>query len=132
MVVIKLLTIAVFVVVAVGHVNPALWSPFMPFGWFSHTADGGTVGVLAGASLVFFAYVGFDAVSTAVEEAKNPEKDIPKGILGSLIFCTLIYILVSGLLTGIVPYTELTSHPPSRMLCKRSASTGLQASLPAA
>lgn len=112
MVFIKLLTIAVFVSVAVFHINPANWSPFMPFGWFSVEENGHTVGVLAAASLVFFAYVGFDAVSTAVEEAKDPQKDVPIGILASLAFCTVIYIVVSGLLTGIVPYPELNVSSP--------------------
>jgi len=70
------------------------------------------VGVLAGASIVFFAYVGFDAVSTAAEEAHDPRRDLPVGIIGSLAFCTIIYILVSGLLTGIVPYTELNVSSP--------------------
>lgn len=112
MVFVKLLTIAIFVAVAVFHVNPDNWSPFAPFGWFSHNEMGKPIGILAGASVVFFAYVGFDAVSTAVEEAKNPQKDVPIGILASLVFCTLIYILVSGLLTLIVPYTELNVSSP--------------------
>ncbi len=112
MVFVKLLTIAVFIAVAVFHVEPANWSPFIPFGWFDHGADGKPVGILAGASLVFFAYVGFDAVSTAVEEAREPKRDIPIGILGSLVFCTLIYIVVSGLLTGILPYPELNVPSP--------------------
>lgn len=112
MVFIKLLTIFVFVAVAATRVDPSLWHPFMPFGWFD-TVDGGkTVGVLAGASVVFFAYVGFDAVSTSVEEAKNPQKDVPFGILASLVFCTVIYIIVSGLLTGVVPYTDLKVSSP--------------------
>ncbi len=112
MVFVKLLTIAVFVGVAVFHVNPANWTPFIPFGWFDTTESGHTIGVLAAASLVFFAYVGFDAVSTAVEESKNPQRDIPIGIIGSLVFCTVIYIVVSGLLTGIVPYTDLNVPSP--------------------
>jgi APA family basic amino acid/polyamine antiporter len=112
MVFIKLLTIAVFIGVAVFHINPENWSPFMPFGWFDHTESGKPIGILAGASLVFFAYVGFDAVSTAVEEAKDPRRDVPIGILGSLIFCTVIYIIVSGLLTGIVKYDQLDVPSP--------------------
>ncbi len=112
MVFVKILTIAVFIGVAVFHINPDNWSPFLPFGWFDHTAEGKTIGVLAAASLVFFAYVGFDAVSTAVEETRDPQKDVPKGILYSLIFCTLIYIVVSGLLTGILPYPELNVSSP--------------------
>jgi len=112
MVFIKLLAIIIFVGVAVFNVNPANWHPFMPYGWFTTLENGKTVGVLAGASLVFFAYVGFDAVSTAVEEAKDPQKDIPIGIIGSLAFCTVIYIIVAGLLTGIVPYTKLGVASP--------------------
>ncbi len=112
MVFIKLLTIVFFIVVASFHVNPDNWSPFVPFGWFSHDADGNPIGVLAGASLVFFAYVGFDAVSTAVEESKNPQRDVPIGLIGSLVFCTVIYIIVSGLLTGILPYPQLNVSFP--------------------
>ncbi len=118
MVFIKLLTIGVFVFVA-GRVvfndiesAKALWTPFMPFGWFGTGEDGKHFGILAGASLVFFAYVGFDAVSTAVEEARNPQKDVPIGILASLIFCTIIYIVVSGLLTGVVKYDTLNTSSP--------------------
>jgi APA family basic amino acid/polyamine antiporter len=112
MVFVKLLTITVFFVVGIFHVNPANWDPFMPFGWFQKLPDGKTVGVLAGASLVFFAYVGFDAVSTAVEESKDPERTVPIGILVSLVFCTLVYIAVSAVLTGIVPYAELNVSSP--------------------
>ncbi|MDA8164034.1 MAG: amino acid permease [Desulfobacteraceae bacterium] len=112
MVFVKLVTITVFVAIAAFHVNPANWHPFMPFGWFGHTPEGKPVGVLAGAAIVFFAYIGFDAVSTAAEEARNPQRDIPIGIIGSLIFCTFIYILVAGLLTGIVPYTALDVPSP--------------------
>ncbi|MBI4667086.1 MAG: amino acid permease [Nitrospinae bacterium] len=112
MVVVKLATIFVFIVVAAFNVNPANWDPFMPFGWSGTSPEGKPVGVFAGASIVFFAYVGFDAVSTAVEEAKNPRRDVPIGIIGSLVFCTVIYIVVSGLLTGIVPYTELNVASP--------------------
>ncbi|MCX5865157.1 MAG: amino acid permease [Deltaproteobacteria bacterium] len=112
MVFVKLLTISVFIGVAIFHVNPENWSPFMPFGWSGTSPEGKPVGVLAGAAMVFFAYVGFDAVSTAAEEAKNPQRDVPFGILFSLIFCTAIYIVVAGLLTGIVPYTELNVPSP--------------------
>ena len=112
MVCVKLGTIAIFLAVAIFNIHPANWSPFAPFGWFQHTADGRPVGILAGASLVFFAYVGFDAVSTAVEEAHDPQRDVPKGLLAALIFCTIIYIVVSGVLTGIVSYTELNVSSP--------------------
>lgn len=109
---IKLLTITVFIGVAVFHVNPALWDPFMPFGFSGTGADGKPTGVLAGAALVFFAYIGFDAVSTAAEEAKDPQRGVPTGIIASLVLCTLIYIVVSGLLTGIVSYKELNVPSP--------------------
>jgi basic amino acid/polyamine antiporter, APA family len=112
MVFIKILVIVVFIAVGVSHVNSDNWIPFMPYGWFSSVEGGNPVGILAGASVVFFAYVGFDAVSTATEEAKNPQRDIPLGILFSLIFCTLIYIVVSGVLTGIVSYKELNVASP--------------------
>ncbi len=111
-VVIKLSTIAIFIALSIGHLNTDNWQPFMPFGWFSTMEDGKNIGILAGASLVFFAYFGFDAVSTAAEEAKNPQRDLPIGLLASLIFCTIIYIIVSGLLTGVVHYTELNVASP--------------------
>lgn len=111
-VLVKVITIVIFIALASLHVQPEYWHPFMPFGWFDTLADGKTVGVLAGASLVFFAYLGFDAVSTAAEEAKNPQRDLPIGLIASLAFCTAVYILVSGLLTGIVPYQELNVSSP--------------------
>ncbi len=112
MVAVKLVTISIFIGIAVFNVHPENWQPFMPFGWFQTLPGGQTTGVLAGASLVFFAYVGFDAVSTAAEEAKDPQKDLPFGIVSSLVFCTLIYIIVSGLLTGVVNYKELNVSSP--------------------
>ncbi|MES2675297.1 MAG: amino acid permease [Pseudomonadota bacterium] len=112
MVFIKLLAIVIFLSVALFHINPENWTPFAPFGWFSYNEAGKPIGILAGASVVFFAYVGFDAVSTATEEANKPQRDIPIGILSSLIFCTIIYIVVSGVLTGIVSYKELNVASP--------------------
>ncbi len=99
----KLLIVAFFIIIGVGHVNPANWHPFAPFG-FS--------GIIQGAGLVFFAYIGFDAVSTSAEEAKNPERDLPRGIIGSLIVCTILYIIVSAILTGILPYAQLNVPSP--------------------
>ncbi len=112
MVAVKVSAILIFIVLALFNVNPANWSPFMPYGWFETLPSGKTVGVLAGASIVFFAYVGFDAVSTAAEEAINPQRDLPKGIINSLLFCTIIYIIVAALLTGVVPYQELNVSSP--------------------
>ncbi|RYZ95973.1 MAG: amino acid permease [Moraxellaceae bacterium] len=112
MVFVKLLAIVIFLSVGIFHINPENWSPFVPFGWLSYTEAGKPIGILAGASVVFFAYVGFDAVSTATAEANKPQRDIPIGILASLIFCTVIYIVVSGVLTGMVSYKELNVSSP--------------------
>jgi len=103
MVFIKLITIAVFIGIALFNVNPSNWQPFIPFGW---------LGVVEGAALIFFSYIGFDAISTAAEETRDPQRDLPRGILGSLVVCTLIYMLVGGLLTGIAPYTSLNVNSP--------------------
>lgn len=99
----KLLIVAFFIVVGVGHINPANWHPFAPFG---------VSGILQGAGLVFFAYIGFDAVSTSAEEAKNPARDLPRGIIGSLAVCTVLYIIVAGILTGILKYDKLNVPSP--------------------
>lgn len=100
---IKLAAIALFIAVAATEVQPHNWTPFMPFGWS---------GIMEGAALVFFAFIGFDAVSTAGEEAKNPQKDLSLGIIGSLGICTALYIAVAGLLTGIASYTTLNTQSP--------------------
>lgn len=108
MVAIKLLVIVLFIAIASTEIQVANWQPFLPFGWS---------GVIKGASLIFFAYIGFDAVSTAAEEAINPQRDLPIGIIGSLLICTTIYITVAGLLTGIAHYSSLdVSSPVSRSL----------------
>ncbi|HTW83216.1 MAG TPA: amino acid permease [Candidatus Sulfotelmatobacter sp.] len=99
----KLLVVAFFIVIGIGHVNPANWHPFAPFGFD---------GIINGAGLVFFAYIGFDAVSTSAEEVRNPARDLPRGIIGSLVICTILYIIVSGILTGILPYTQLNVPSP--------------------
>jgi APA family basic amino acid/polyamine antiporter len=100
---VKLAIVAFFIVVGGAHVNPANWHPFAPFGGW---------GVISGASIVFFAYIGFDAVSTSAEEVKNPARDLPLGILLSLVVCTVLYIIVSGVLTGVLPYTRLNVPSP--------------------
>ncbi len=103
MVLVKLSVIVIFIAIASTEVRAENWSSFMPFGWS---------GVMQGASLIFFAYVGFDAVSTAAEEAINPQRDLPLGIIGSLLICTVIYITVAGLLTAIAHYTTLNVASP--------------------
>ncbi len=115
----------VFFVIGVGafYVNPANWKPFAPFGLsglsiFGHTIlghagpGGKPQGMLAGAALVFFAYIGFDSISTHAEEAKNPSRDVPIGILTSLVLCTTLYIAVAGILTGMVPYHQINIDAP--------------------
>src|ERR1051326_7462173 len=89
-----------------------LMHPFMPYGWFRYQPDGKTVGVLAAASLLFFAYRGFQNVAIAVEEANNPQRDMPIAIIGSLGVCTVLYLAVSGLLTAIAPYDVLNVSSP--------------------
>lgn len=103
MVVIKVAVVLIFIAVGIWYVKPANWTPFMPFGFN---------GVMTGAATIFFAYLGFDAVSTAAEEVKNPKKDLPIGIIASLAICTVLYIVVSAILTGIVPYSQLNVAAP--------------------
>ncbi|PYT76953.1 MAG: amino acid permease [Acidobacteria bacterium] len=115
-VILKVAVVCLFIALATRFLSshdwkPNFWHPFIPantgvrgeFGWS---------GILRGAGVVFFAYIGFDAVATAAQEAKNPKKDMPLGILGSLVICTVLYILVSGLLTHLVPYTQLNVPDP--------------------
>ena len=103
MVFVKLGTVLVFILVGISHVTPANWHPFMPFGF---------KGVMAGAAIVFFAYIGFDAISTAAEETKNPQRNMPIGIILSLGICTVLYIVVATILTGMVSYKELNTPAP--------------------
>ncbi|HEX4008126.1 MAG TPA: amino acid permease [Acidobacteriaceae bacterium] len=98
---------------AFGHWSHMManWHPFIPKN-LGHFGEYGWSGIMRGASVVFFAYIGFDAVSTAAQESKNPQKDLPFGILGSLIICTILYIIVAGLLTGLKPYSTLNTAAP--------------------
>ena len=105
-VIIKVSVLLLFIAVGVGHVDPANWHPFVP----PNTGEFGTFGwsgVLRGAGVIFFAYIGFDAVSTAAQEARNPQRDLPIGILASLIICTVIYVTVALVITGLVRYDQL-------------------------
>jgi len=123
MVVVKLAVVLFVIVVGAFYIDPANWHPFAPFGWtgvsfFGHTlfgqADPGgkPLGMLAGAAIIFFAYIGFDSVSTHAEEAKNPSRDVPIGIVSSLILCTVLYIAVAAVLTGMVPRTDININAP--------------------
>ncbi|MGE8128079.1 amino acid permease [Methylobacterium sp. NPDC080182] len=111
MVAVKLTVVVAFIALGWGHVNTANWSPLIPDndGTFGHF---GYSGVLRGAGVVFFAFIGFDAVSTAAQEARKPQKDMPIGILGSLAVCTILYVLVAAVLTGLVPYKDLNVPDP--------------------
>jgi len=100
----KVAAIILFLVIGTFHVNPVNWTPFTPFGWS---------GVMAGAALVFFAFTGFDGVTTVLEEVKNPQKTIPKALIGGLSVLTLIYALVAAILTGIVPFPDLDVPNPT-------------------
>jgi basic amino acid/polyamine antiporter, APA family len=110
-VVIKVAVVILFIALAAQAINADNWTPFIPentgvrehYGW---------TGIMAGAGIVFFAYIGFDAVSTAAQEAKNPQRDMPIGIIASLLICTVLYILVSGIATGVLPYTQLDVPDP--------------------
>jgi APA family basic amino acid/polyamine antiporter len=121
---IKVAVVLVFIIFAAHAVNPVNWHPFIPpqtvkdgvplpgeFGWS---------GVFTGAAIVFFAYIGFDAVSTAAQEARNPQKDMPIGIIGSLVICTVLYILVSGIATGVMSYKELNVPDPIAVVADRA------------
>ncbi len=123
MVMIKLAIVFLVIGVGVFYVNPENWKPFAPYGltgvsFFGNTLFGQTglggepLGMLAGAAMIFFAYIGFDSVSTHAEEAKNPKKDVPIGIITSLILCTILYIAVSAVLTGMVPYNQINIDAP--------------------
>jgi APA family basic amino acid/polyamine antiporter len=103
MVVIKLLALGLFIVVGATHLHPENFRPFAPNGF---------TGIHQGAAIVFFAYIGFDAISTAAEETRNPQRNLPIGILGGLAICTLIYVVVGFVLTGMVPYKELAVADP--------------------
>lgn len=107
---IKVTVILLFVAFSIQFINPDNWVPFIP----ENTGPGqfGYSGIVRGAAVVFFAYIGFDAVSTAAGEAKNPQRDMPIGILGSLFLCTIIYIVVAAVLTGMMHYTQLGTAKP--------------------
>ncbi|MCB9344703.1 MAG: amino acid permease [Lewinellaceae bacterium] len=108
---IKVVVILLFIGFGAGHIVSANWEPFIPdnTGEFGHF---GWSGIFRAAGVIFFAYIGFDAVSTAAQEAKNPQKDMPWGILGSLLVCTILYILVGLIMTGIVPFANLNDPAP--------------------
>ncbi len=123
MVIVKLAIVLFVIAVGAFYVDPQNWVPFAPYGYtgvsfFGHTLFGQTgtggapLGILAGAAIIFFAYIGFDSVSTHAEEAKRPHRDVPIGIIASLIICTILYIAVSAILTGMIPYDKININAP--------------------
>src|SRR6266571_3505852 len=123
MVGVKLVIVLMVIGIGAFYINPANWHPFAPFGYtgisffghtlFGETARGGEpLGMIAGAAIIFFAYIGFDSVSVHSEEAKQPARDVPIGIIASLIICTILYIAVSAVLTGMVPTKEINLDAP--------------------
>lgn len=123
MVIIKVLIVLFVIVVGAFYVNPKNWQPFAPFGFagvsfFGKSVFGGAdaggqpLGMLAGAAIIFFSYIGFDSVSTHSEEARNPQRDVPLSIITGLIICTVLYIGVTAVLTGMVPYDKLDTDAP--------------------
>lgn len=117
-VVVKLAVILLFIGFGLAYVDTAHWTPFIPentgkFGQF------GLSGIVTGAAVIFFAYIGFDCVSTAAQEAKNPQRDMPIGILGSLVICTVLYVAMTAVMTGMVPYTELNVPAPVALALDR-------------
>jgi len=103
MVVIKIAAVLFVIVAGIAYINPQNWTPFLPYGW---------TGVFSGAAIIFFAYIGFDSVSTHAEEARNPKRDVPIGIISSLAVCTVLYIVVAAVITGMVPYPEIAINAP--------------------
>jgi APA family basic amino acid/polyamine antiporter len=123
MVIVKVIIALMVIAVGIFYINPANWQPFAPYGYtginlFGWTvfgqedAGGQPLGMLAGGAAIFFAYIGFDSVSTHAEEARNPQRDVPIGIITSLVICTLLYMGVGAVLTGMVPYTKLDIDAP--------------------
>ena len=133
MVAIKVAAVLFVIVVGVAYISPANWTPFAPYGWTGLSffgiplmgetnQSGQPVGMLAGAAIIFFAYIGFDSVSTHAEEAKDPQRDVPIAIIASLLICTVLYVLVVAVLTGMVSYKEIDVNAG---VSKAFASVGL-------
>jgi len=123
MVLSKLAVVVLVIALGAFYINTANWHPFAPFGYAGQSffgkitfgmsdAGGHPVGMVAGAAIIFFAYIGFDSVSTHAEEARNPQRDVPIGIVTSLLLCTVLYIAVAGVLTGMVPYDRINIDAP--------------------
>lgn len=131
-VVLKIAALLVFMVIVFQAFDASNFSPFMPYGFGAHGEDDARRGVMAAAAIIFFAFYGFDAVSTAAEETRNPGKDLVRGILGSMIVCTIIYIGVAAAALGALPYTEFAASPEPLAHVLRSLGSPVAANLIAA
>ncbi len=120
LVVIKIAALLLFVAVALPHFDAAQFHPFMPYGFAAHEAGGVQRGVMAAAAIIFFAFYGFDAISTAAEETRNPDRDLPIGIVGSMVVCTAIYVGVAAVAVGALPYQAYANSPEPLALILRS------------
>ena len=129
LVVVKLVALALFIAVALPAFNGANFEPFMPYGFGKSGPSGQEVGVMAAAAIIFFAFYGFDAIATAAEEAKNPDKDLAIGIVGSMVVCVLIYMAVAAVAIGALHYTEYANSPEPLALILREIGQGWAAKI---
>lgn len=129
LVVVKLVALAGFVALTLPAFDPTHFSPFAPFGYGAHEVDGRKLGVMGAAAIIFFAFYGFDAISTAAEEAKNPRRDLTIGIVGSMVLCTLIYMVVAAAALGAKPYDVFSKSPEPLAFVLRELGHGTAASL---
>jgi APA family basic amino acid/polyamine antiporter len=126
---IKLTALAAFVALTLPHFDATHFHPFAPYGFGAHEVDGKKVGVMGAAAIIFFAFYGFDAISTAAEEAKNPSRDLTIGIIGSMLFCTLIYMVVAACALGASPFNVFSKSPEPLAFVLRELHQPLAASL---
>lgn len=124
LVVMKISALLLFVLFALPHFDPARFEPFLPYGFLAHEADGAQRGVMAAAAIIFFAFYGFDAISTAAEEAKNPGRDLPIGIIGSMLVCTVLYVGIAAVAIGSMPYTAFAESTEPLALILREIGEG--------
>jgi APA family basic amino acid/polyamine antiporter len=124
LVLVKIVALMIFLAVAAPHFNAANFHPFMPMGFVGHAAGGVRSGVMGAAAIIFFAFYGFDAISTAAEETRRPGRDLPIGIIGSMVACTIIYIAVAAVAVGAVRYTQFAGSPEPLALILRQIGQG--------
>jgi APA family basic amino acid/polyamine antiporter len=124
LVAVKIIALGLFVAVAAPHFHAANFHPFMPYGFVGHDIAGTSHGVMAAAAIIFFAFYGFDALSTAAEETKNPGRDLPIGIIGSMLVCTIIYVSVAAVAVGAMPFQRFANSPEPLALILRELGQG--------